>query len=947
MINIGADEIKNKFKRFAKSGLKKVAIIVAPVAIVAIILAGVTWVIFDEAGKWENNERGRPSTYYNNTRVDPNEGIVSSTSREITNQGLADLGYSSEEIQNMSDEEIIEVLDISKKLKKNVTNIDDCTQAEILWCLSDEYAKYMTKPEELEYLLEAQLVTQYPKLDSISDDNKINGTIEFVRVAKESEESQETKTKLTYILQEEFEEKYNKYAETGNKEVFNYYTINNEGDVIVATYTEEKREFATNNTAKQTDRKKIRTGHDITSIRNKYAFQYEITTDTTDLIKASVTSYIPVKKKIPYKEMVQKYTLPFEYMWALLVMGESYDFVKGLADLAYNAEIQIGIYDQLETTVASTYEEYTEHFKDQMEKYEGSSKDSLSLVKEEITPEEEYTYYEKESRIANTNSILMDIIYADVWVAQVLTEYENTITTEERINEEENFPDEDWNIDGPHESSGERKEKTGMTDEDGDPIYRTIYWKEVTYNHTKTTGHLSQKKEEVIKNEYKRKSATVNPKVDVDESSGNNFVKLLRKDSKAFGLLTNNSVLMWLLDVLESNNDTNNMIDLTKYLIYKAKDPESEYINIDFELMYSPADYNTITTIYGNSVEEKVWYALRNAGFSEIATAGAMGNIYSESHFQPTAVEGRYDENNGGIGLCQWTNYPRNSGEGRNTNLKRYADSKGSTWKDVDIQIQFLLGELTGSGEAVEMGYAGIAFISNSMYDSRRYTKEDWENAESIGMATRAFCATFERPARDSFDKTIATRINKAQEYYDKYSGMDLEAYTNLLGTIPLTGANAQNMTNMLSRAIAIANDDPVWDANGNIISGYGYDQNRRMEEHYYDCSSFAYRLYKQFFNIDIPSSTAGYSTFGYKGEYDQSALPSKQPIPLQPGDVLLRTGKHVAIYLGNGRLVAARGKEGKRDKYGPLRGANQIEVYEVTRTESQNEYNKIYRFVN
>lgn len=49
----------------------------------------------------------------------------------------------------MSDEEIIEVLDISKKLKKNVTNIDDCTQAEILWCLSDEYAKYMTKPEEL------------------------------------------------------------------------------------------------------------------------------------------------------------------------------------------------------------------------------------------------------------------------------------------------------------------------------------------------------------------------------------------------------------------------------------------------------------------------------------------------------------------------------------------------------------------------------------------------------------------------------------------------------------------------------------------------------------------------------------------------------------------------------------------------------------------------------
>ena len=104
--------------------------------------------------------------------------------------------------------------------------------------------------------------------------------------------------------------------------------------------------------------------------------------------------------------------------------------------------------------------------------------------------------------------------------------------------------------------------------------------------------------------------------------------------------------------------------------------------------------------IYGSTIQEKVWYGMRSLGFSEISTAAAMGNIHYESGtFNPEAIEGGYDENTGGIGICQWTNAGRGS-EGRNTQLKKYAESKGTTWMDENTQVEFLLYEISGSGAA-------------------------------------------------------------------------------------------------------------------------------------------------------------------------------------------------------------------------------------------------------
>lgn len=150
----------------------------------------------------------------------------------------------------------------------------------------------------------------------------------------------------------------------------------------------------------------------------------------------------------------------------------------------------------------------------------------------------------------------------------------------------------------------------------------------------------------------------------------------------------------------------------------------------------------------GNNVEEKVWNALIQAGYSPTAAAAAMGNIYGESGFRTDAVEGGSGE---GYGLCQWS-------FGRKQQLFAFAQARGVDPSDEDLQVEFLLAELTPGGGAD--GYATYQF---SGYEDQ---KEIWEKSSSLEEATTAFRKGFERAGvpRDE------ARIEAAQRYYEKYA---------------------------------------------------------------------------------------------------------------------------------------------------------------------------------
>ncbi len=611
-----------------------------------------------------------------------------------------------------------------------------------------------------------------------------------------------------------------------------------------------------------------------------------ITTDDPREEGLETHEYIMTTTSVNYQEMIEKYTMPFNLLWALLVTGESENFVLELADLVYNSKIEVSICDNYTKNTDVDKKTYTKEDKNKV-------KVKVTETTQNITASDEFEdikttdYTTTKTVINQTNTLAIALTKADVWIVDYEVEYKqgakNTSTTTDKTTEDDQeFPNQPTSqsdtyqhqritdlinkviqkANQDNQSTSEVRATQRITTTLPDQFIASVntVTKDIevkTYTRNKDIEHNLTNTVETI--EYIKEPATLKEKVNKDSNTPN-FITIFNKSEYSRNKSNIKSVSSWLFEILEINEDTKNMVDIIKYFLYKATNTSYGVTEFDFSV-YNLENFTSVTDIQGGNVEEKVWYALRNAGFSEYATAGLMGNIYGESGFNPTGIEGGYNENNGGIGLCQWTNSGRGS-KGRNTNLKRYAQSKGSEWKNEDIQIQFLITEVTGKGEA--KGYASKAFISNSLY-GRYYTENDWKNANSVEDATRAFCATFERPGAAYFNSSMQKRVNAAKGYYDKYKGKDLSEFSGV------TSETAQKVLKAAEGKLGCAY---VWGATG---------------PNTFDCSGFTQWCYRQV-GITIPRTSSAQHNKA-KEVLDVSKA--------EPGDVLWKSG-HVGICVSN-----------------------------------------------
>ena len=180
---------------------------------------------------------------------------------------------------------------------------------------------------------------------------------------------------------------------------------------------------------------------------------------------------------------------------------------------------------------------------------------------------------------------------------------------------------------------------------------------------------------------------------------------------------------------------------------------------------------------YGeDSIQYKVWNALRAAGYSEIATAAAMGNIQHESGFRPDIIE----KGSGvGFGLAQWS-------YGRRTALENYARSKGISPSDLGVQIEYLLMELDPK--------SGIWTKASSKYGLGSLKRSDWADGTDLAKATKAFMCCFERPSYDSSVNHIDRRLEAAKEFFEAFTGKEVKtdmSYSTTTGAIGGIGATA------------------------------------------------------------------------------------------------------------------------------------------------------------
>lgn len=779
--------------------------------------------------------------------------------------------------------------------------------------------EYLDSPEELEKLMDAEIVTQYPKIGS----GNLDGIIEFKRYKSDG-----TSLILKYIDLATF----NDYVKNKDTQVLNYFSLDENQNVIIAVLDKTTEELF---------------GNDSEMIISEYS-------DTiTDLNKIEENNYKKIDyeistKVIAYKDYVQKYTMPFQYLWAFLVITEDKDFVLELADLIKNSQIVISIYDNVTTTINENTFEYKKQMRvdtyakvmplkdygvdgysderywvgEKMDHYNSKYPADYNIDDTEYKVVHKFTY--------ENNTPIVDLTNANVWIIKMDKQYiyQKDNSQSPDVNSK-NLEDTDYKeIEGSREKSTDNSEllknqkaksfsievkkyiednlpKTNniVNDVNNNKLENSIsnniiesdnvevnvtyvecsYYKhEVNRIQTSTVSTIVQK--------YVAESPVVTPKVEKNANEPN-FVTIFcsKKNEKANEMVL--EVSDWLFEILESNDDTKNMVELTKYLLYKATDVSFGNDIYDFS-EYERNNFSISTgEIYGNSIQEKVWFLLKNLGFSDIAAAGAMGNFHYESgSFDPTKVESGYTEMNGGIGICQWTNNGRGS-EGRNTNLRRYAESKGKTWQDEDIQVNFLRAELGGGGDA--SAYATKQFLDRREYYGVNVAYEDgWKNSTTVEDATKAFCYSFERPSSSAAAASMSQRTTYAQSYYQQFSGRTMleEIETKL------TGDNKLKMQQMIAEAKRIANDDR-----------YKYSQPFRESEYYYDCSSFVSRLYLQYFSIprlDYGSAGRGTDNIRVKCENTYTEISMTE---LQAGDILWRDG-HVALYIGNNQTAEAVG---------------------------------------
>lgn len=206
---------------------------------------------------------------------------------------------------------------------------------------------------------------------------------------------------------------------------------------------------------------------------------------------------------------------------------------------------------------------------------------------------------------------------------------------------------------------------------------------------------------------------------------------------------------------------------------------------------------------YGkDSNEYKVWNGLRNAGYSEIATAGAMGNIYGESGFNPKSIEAG---SGAGFGLIQWTG-------GRRTKIEKYAKDHKKDVNSVDLQVEYLLLELDpNSGTCAWAGNFG------SLYGVGPYTRNDWVNAKKVDEATRVYCVGFERPAVSAYNSSIQKRIDAAEGYYKEFMGSDVDP-----NAISSSGGDSDGSGDGESKNSVYSTITDVYNAFSDLATAYG-----------------------------------------------------------------------------------------------------------------------------
>ena len=560
--------------------------------------------------------------------------------------------------------------------------------------------------------------------------------------------------------------------------------------------------------------------------------------------KEDGTIEIKENSAMDFRTSLQKYHMPYEYLLYYYIDTDYKEFSEKLADIVLDSEIVITLQDNVTTT-------HTVVENEKLVKVEGPAPDGVATDGWQLVGTEKDT-------ITETVRTQIDLTYIETWCVKV---YKDNSFSKKVL------------------GMGDREEiivnVPGKVSENiGDKTYGNIV--EVV-NETRPSGKKNEKGESINYTylEYQRTATTIDTISNSYDSGGdmkvdgltNKYVDLYVKEKMNKKIKED-----WLFLILERNERIKqaNLVDLTKYLMFLASRTDYGVTEFNFEDEFSLKKFSQAGGIYGNSPQEKVWFAVLGAGYSKEAAAGVLGNIEAESGFDPNIIEGGTGI---GFGLCQWS-------YGRRTQIEQYAASKGKEPGDLNTQIEFLIAEITPGGGA-------DGFANYQLVEYNGYSPSDWENASTPEDAAIAFCWSFERPGIPRME----IRTEAARRYYEEFK--DKEKPT---GGGSVLETCVQVMNDMINRNVHYSTSDLTW---GDIEAAATHP--------YACCATYvSVVLYKSGILTADQMNAYNYNYTGSGGLPDMLSAAGWTEVShseIQPGDVINEVGVHALIYAG-GNMV-------------------------------------------
>ena len=420
-------------------------------------------------------------------------------------------------------------IDLDQKVEEIITKLNKD---------SNQLYAYISEEKQKEYLktfIKADFITQNFKIGTADPktSDKLNGSI----IVQRSDSDGNVST-LQYIDYTTFKQ----YIADSNSEVFKYCSINDNGQLVIAQSYRHSKVLDTNVPGE-------------TPINEE---QYNISEMSLD-----------------YKSALSSYAMPFNFLWALLVKSTEEDFVYELAKLAMDTEITITAYDNYMRTEETEESQFTMEGRKELIVRQ-FIKHSGTLTK--ITREREFdtsdtTYHRRLTEITETRNVTLNVTYANTWIAKYQNEYtyESIPATVTENNAQSNNSQAIETINRyltKAEIEQDSFAQEVLNDLEHGKMEGTVY----TVESERLISDIKEKSRtgKIVSsgNSYKEGTPKIEEKTDLN-SQEPNFCTILKKYPRAESKIM--SSVEWLFEMMEQNTENvTNMIDLVKYLLYKA-----------------------------------------------------------------------------------------------------------------------------------------------------------------------------------------------------------------------------------------------------------------------------------------------------------------------------------------------------------------------------------------